>query len=99
MKIRFGVRKCLNFRGDGDIKFHLGSDFPLKFTEIGLVESRKRMNVFQQILMKDHCTNISYTSNYVAFDQEIALMEKFWGSAIKGSYSQNGGVQPNKPMP
>jgi hypothetical protein len=43
-------RKEVPFGGGSDNKFHLGSDFPLNFTEIGLAGSRKRMNVFRQIL-------------------------------------------------
>jgi hypothetical protein len=35
--------------GCSDNNFHLGSDFTLNLTEIGLAGSRKRMNVFRQI--------------------------------------------------
>jgi hypothetical protein len=91
--------KEVPFGGGNDNKFHLGSDFPLNFTEISLAGSRKRMNVLRQTLSKDHCTNISYTSNYAAFDKQIALTEKFWVNAIKGSHSQKREVQTNKPTP
>jgi hypothetical protein len=36
--------------GGIDDKFHLGSNFRLNFTEINLAGSRKRMNVFRQIV-------------------------------------------------
>jgi hypothetical protein len=52
VSVNFGTSiQEVPFGGGDDNKFNLGSNFPLN-TEIG--GSRKRMNVFRQILKKDH---------------------------------------------